>query len=256
MNAWTMRHMSEFSADDLAASAQGMEALEDALPFFWKPLLGVYMRGAAFLNRTTSVMKGQMSMPALADFQTAFDAPPRSSEQVLHPEKYWDEDERDEPVAITLDRSNLEGWEVLHEDTFGEFMWGLVLEPVEDRTGIQGQLAVLATKYTYRASEGWGGDRFALLGRGEAKVLVCETVWDSAKDAQEFAQAVEGLAGHLRGAAEGSAAANGLEEGGFELVGGPTDLRQALVVRVGASAEEARALRGRLGARLVEPAVR
>ncbi len=244
MNAWTIRHMSEMDPAEMANSGDlGMEELKTALPYTWKPLLGVYMRGAAFLNRTKSVMRGAMKMPALADIDAAFKNPPRSSEQVLHPEKYWDAKKRDEPIDVTLDVANLpEGWEVLHEDTFGEFFFGLVVEPLEDRGGVEGQLAVLATKYTYPASEGWGGDRYVFLGKGDARTIVSYSVWDTDDDATEFRTRIEALQEHLSAAAAATANARGVEGSGASVHAG-VGRGVWLLSWTGASADEISAVR-------------
>ena len=40
------------------------------------------------------------------------------------------------------------------------------------------------------AAAGWGGDRYALLRRGDERALVMRWTWDSARDRAEFAQAL------------------------------------------------------------------
>lgn len=218
MNAWTIGKVTsgEISLADMQNVDLGTESLEEAIPYMWKPLLGVYLRGAAFLNRTTSVMEGQVKTPALPDFHTAFATPPISSEQVLHPEKYWDPKKRDDPIRVDLNLADLpDGWGVLHEDTLGEFSLALLVEPPAKRKGLKGQLAMLGTKYTYPAAEGWGGDRYAFLANGDARAVLCETVWDTADEAAEFREALQGLGEHLRGAAASTANAHELGESGF-----------------------------------------
>jgi hypothetical protein len=41
-----------------------------------------------------------------------------------------------------------------------------------------------------RAAAGWGGDRYALLGRGDDRAIVARWTWDSARDADEFTEAL------------------------------------------------------------------
>ena len=129
----------------------------------------------------------------------AFTELPQSSEQILHPEKYF---AHEPPVRVTLpdialllDRSSssdvrgrrsggsqdlrsarLPTWKRLDSDVNGEWGFYLILDqflksPAESR----------------RAAAGWGGDRFALYEgpRGEA-MLVSLSVWDSESDAREF----------------------------------------------------------------------
>jgi hypothetical protein len=112
----------------------------------------------------------------------AFRDPPRSTEQVLHPEKYL---KRDQPARIRLpDLSTTlgAGWKQLDENTFGEFQIIVLLAGQEP------------THRTWDAAltkaEGWDGDRYALYAAGDKEVVVWRTVWDSTKDAREFAAAL------------------------------------------------------------------
>ena len=51
----------------------------------------------------------------------------------------------------------------------------------------------MMSKYTSAAAEGWGGDRYALLGNEGARILHLATVWDTVPDAVEFADAMGAL---------------------------------------------------------------
>jgi hypothetical protein len=105
--------------------------------------------------------------------------PPASTEQVLHPARYFAT--RDRPVAITLggtDALERAGWTPILEDTLGEL-----------------QLRVLAARSLPAAraaavADGWGGDRLRALGRGGELALVWMTAWDSPAEAAEFAEAL------------------------------------------------------------------
>jgi hypothetical protein len=103
---------------------------------------------------------------------------PRSSEQVLHPEKYFDQ--RDEPQLVSLDF--LEGivpeaFEILYEDVLGEFMTLHLLDAIGDRDEER------------QAAAGWDGDRVRVLRHEGRLAWVGWSVWDEAKDAVEFAGA-------------------------------------------------------------------
>lgn len=183
MNTWFASHAKEVSMNDLAkAQGMGADALKDAPPYLWKPLIAVYLQGAGFL-----AVAGKKQPEAVA---VSFKTPPRSMEQILHPEKYWKEAKRDEPVRVRFDLSSVPaGWTVLGEDTLGEMMIGLVTTPRKDRKGLDpsNMLAILGLKYTTVESRGWGGDRALLLARGDDRMLYFASVWDSPKDAREFA---------------------------------------------------------------------
>ena len=159
----------------------------------WKPLLAAYLKGASFLARTDNVMTGQQGSASNADIDQAFRSPPKSTEQILHPDKYWKSELRDEPLPVTqagADELHLPGdWKVLRRDVVGETaiaVWSIApaqranatLKDVSNLTGMS---------FTCPAAEGWGGDELILLGSGEqSRALRWLTVWDSARDAAEF----------------------------------------------------------------------
>jgi hypothetical protein len=192
MYQWTFRHMKDLDRKALLeAGSVGSQGLEEAPPFLWVPLIAVYLRGEGFLVRTAG-MNIAMKAAKMEDIRQAFEHPPRSAEQILHPEKYWDEKEIDEPRAVAIDSSKIAaGWKVLGEDTLGELYLALVTTPVEKRPKFdpQNQLSVLGISFTNKAAEGWGGDRVLLLGKGDARALWLVTVWDTPEDAQEFRDA-------------------------------------------------------------------
>ncbi len=110
-----------------------------------------------------------------------FRDPPDSSEQILHPEKYYERRER--PVRFDATRIpellGLSGWRLVHHDVNGEFSLHLWL----------GQF--IADETARKAAEGWGGDVILLLRReGEAEpLLISINRWDTPADAEEFVAA-------------------------------------------------------------------
>ncbi|MBK7645200.1 MAG: hypothetical protein IPJ19_19505 [Planctomycetes bacterium] len=194
MNVWTIQHMKELDKAALLASADiGTQGLDTAPTMIWKPLLAAYLRGEGFLLH----MDSMNLFPKAAkndDVRRAFEEPPLSSEQILHPKKYWDEATRDDPVHVVIDAKELpEGWTVLGQDTLGELYLGLLTQPFSERGGLDvasNPLAIMGVKYTNKAAEGWGGDRLVLLGKGDARALYLVTVWDTPQDATEFHDAL------------------------------------------------------------------
>jgi len=233
MNQWIMPRLmkGEISAAELAKA--GADGDFTGMPeYIWLPLMHSYLQGAAFLARTDSVMAGAMAKPSAADIDRAFESPPRSTEQVLHPEKYWDEDSLDEPHSIELDASALaEGWNLLREDTLGEVNMGLFTRAPSDRQ----EFSALPT-FTTDAAAGWGGDRFALLGNEDARILHIVTTWDSETDTDEFVEALEGVSGHVNSGAQKL----GEGEGAFEWVRSEDSDEVRITVRAGVSAEDAK----------------
>jgi len=107
----------------------------------------------------------------------AFTKLPQSSEQILHPEKYFS---YEQPVKLTLPnfrRTLGPEWKHIDNDVNGEWGYYLVLDeylenPSESR----------------RAAAGWGGDRFAIYEgpKGSPAFVAQITSWDTAADAKEF----------------------------------------------------------------------
>ena len=105
--------------------------------------------------------------------------PPASTEQILHPEKYFDT--RDQPVEITLggtERLERQGFRRVLEDTFGE----LDVRVLAGRTFDPPRAATVAA--------GWGGDRCRALLRGDEVAIVWLSTWDAVTDAVEFEAAI------------------------------------------------------------------
>lgn len=201
MTRWMIQRASAGRIDMKAVQSHDLTAgLEDAPEFLWKPMLFSYMAGASFLARSDKLMAGQMGGQKPADIDRAFREPPRSTEQVLHPAKYWSEEQRDEPVDVRLTVEPPDGWSVLRSDTLGELGCALLVNPPSMRRGLDAEnpMAILSLRFTSDAAAGWGGDRYLLLGKGDARVLRGVSTWDTEDDAREFQTALEGMSEVLR----------------------------------------------------------
>lgn len=102
---------------------------------------------------------------------------PQSTEQILHPEKYFT---YEAPVRVALpDIGNLLGtsWKRIDYDVNGEWNFYLILNQFLN-----------APNESRRAAAGWSGDRYALYeGPKPDDVLMTQlTRWDSESDAREF----------------------------------------------------------------------
>ncbi len=107
------------------------------------------------------------------EVNAAFENPPQSTEQILHPSAYWEEDE---PHSVSI--PSFSGWEAMDEQVFGELGLRLALA-----THVGPTAAGLAC-------EGWGGDSYVVLQNSstDANALVIKTLWDDAEEAEEFWQ--------------------------------------------------------------------
>lgn len=170
---------------------------DDATPHLLKRKhAAAYELGVRFLTRGRGLRPGEV-LP-LADIEYALAELPRSTEQVLHPEKYWDEGLRDEPCDVPLpDLSALlgGGWALVAQETVGELQLGALtgapLPASIDVTGRSGG------RWTHAATAGWDGDTWQHYVRDDESVTVLAAVWDSEHDAREFAAAVPPAARRL-----------------------------------------------------------
>jgi hypothetical protein len=102
----------------------------------------------------------------------AFKNPPRSTEQVLHPESYFS---GDAPQTIQSPSLHLDGWHTIAENTLGELYLRIYLEHK------------LNFDQAIPAAAGWGGDRYQVLADDQGHLaLALQTAWDSQVDAREF----------------------------------------------------------------------
>ncbi|HET8946394.1 MAG TPA: hypothetical protein VFQ07_05385 [Candidatus Polarisedimenticolia bacterium] len=162
------------------------ERLKASPLFVQRSLIAPYILGMAFLLRG-ELIRIQTGGITPSDLDRAFSDPPRSTEQILHPEKYWDPAKRDLPRGVVLPdlASDLgPGWSRRGEGNLGELTLGLLtgVDP-GDPTSPDRALE----RWTNAASTGWGGDRWNLYRSGEKAVTVLATSWDTEKDAREFA---------------------------------------------------------------------
>lgn len=169
------------------------EAIRDAPPFLIISLTLPYLEGNKFITREKDMIVATMAVPDNKDIDTVFANPPKSSEQVLHMEKYWDPKQRDEPTLLELPDLSTElgeGWKLESSNILGELGCFIMTEAnIPDLTTAQGQIS---GKWTNDAASGWDGDRYqSYVGPDNARVLVWTTLWDSDEDATEFYDALE-----------------------------------------------------------------
>jgi len=101
--------------------------------------------------------------------RAAWSQPPVSTEQVLHPEKFF---AREAPQAV----------EIAYQPAGATPVYEGVLGEVLIRTLLGGEADA--------AAAGWGGDRFRLWDVGGKSLLVWRSTWDTPTDLVEFRQAL------------------------------------------------------------------
>jgi hypothetical protein len=152
--------MEEFQSIDLSSVLTGRSGpLTESAAYF------PYQEGAAFV--ALLYQEGGWST-----VNAAFENPPRSTEQVLHPERYFS---GDQPTIVELPTLHLNGWHSIAEDTLGELYLRIYLEHKLD------------FEQAIPAAAGWGGDRYQVFGDAQGRLaLALQTAWDSPAEAREF----------------------------------------------------------------------
>ncbi len=180
----------------MGAAGIATEELDKAPRALRETLLFPYQEG---LNWTRTLYKDG----GWKDVSDAFTTLPQSTEQVMHPEKYF---AHESPVKVTLpdvtsllngrgQRSEVSGqqtkikqralasslqplasWKKLASDVNGEWGCYLILDQF-----------LKSPAESHRAAAGWAGDRFALYESAKGDVLyVSLSTWDTENDAREF----------------------------------------------------------------------
>jgi hypothetical protein len=210
--AWMLANLTPEQMGELLQSAldpAAMAALQRAPLFVRETALFPYQDGLSFVTQL-SATGGYSAIDA------AYKAPPDSTEQVIHPEKYA---AREAPIKVELP-SDLAttagaGWAVAAQDTLGELITRVWLTA--------GGVPVAQAR---EAAAGWGGDRLALLrGPSGATGIAWLTEWDTPADAEDFAASAGtatralGLAASIEHAAGSATVAIAIGPTAAQLVG-------------------------------------
>jgi hypothetical protein len=152
--------------------------------FMFESFIGAYTDGMTFIHAVHE--KGWPEVEKLYR-----EHPPESTEQILHPEKWF---AREAPVTISWPAFDTDplfaDWQLLHENVLGESLWRLVFRE-------QGFESVARS-----VAAGWGGDRYAVFRNrlDRSYLMLAFTSWDTPEDAAEFGAAyLEVLESKARG---------------------------------------------------------
>lgn len=174
------RIMNEYSADmmgvdtellgELSEMSMGFaESLMDYNPFLERIMLVPYLQGEVFVKHV-------IAQDGPGGLEGVFRDPPRSMEQVIHPERYTPN--RDYPsYTAEPDLSKvLNDWEPEVTDTFGELLISLMFEL---QTGDVATAMRTALGWDYDVITSWRSP-------GDDLAIAWVTIWDSEDDAEEF----------------------------------------------------------------------
>ncbi|MEM2986723.1 MAG: hypothetical protein QXV60_01320, partial [Nitrososphaerota archaeon] len=104
----------------------------------------------------------------------AYENIPKSTEQILHPEKYLI---YEEPIKVDGIKLNISEWSIAKTETYGEYFLRIMLSNW------------IGEDLSEKAAEGWGGDNFTFYIRENNVsnyVFFWKIVWDREEDALEF----------------------------------------------------------------------
>jgi hypothetical protein len=146
---------------------------DNAPPVFANDLIFPYTSGYEFMQ----TLYNQGGFDAIDE---AWANPPQSTEQILHPDRYFAGDMPQLVSVAPLTDTLGTGWRQLDQDVFGEFYLRQYLEQQLPATQVDS------------AASGWGGDQYAVYWNEDAGelVMVLRLAWDSAQDGEEFATAL------------------------------------------------------------------
>lgn len=173
----------EFQRSD-AGRGDRLAAMPDLLR---RELLGAYFLGASFLLRGRPVAAVVAGSFPVQDVESAYVDGPLSSEQILHPEKYWDAARRDPPREIPVPRppGPPGEWSVVADGVLGELAIGVLTGAPTPDSSVGAM--VMPSAWTDAAASGWGGDRWVLWRREDGRrAALLDTQWDTEEDAAEF----------------------------------------------------------------------
>lgn len=149
----------------------GGDTYRKAPAIFRESLIFPYIQGMLF----TLSIAGNEGWDAV---HRAYQNPPLSTEQILHPDKYTRADTLDVPQSVSIpDLATVVGqeWHHLGGNCLGELQTKILL------TRVAGGSA---------AAEGWDGDRYEVYRNSDGKLaVVLASIWDSKEDAKQFATA-------------------------------------------------------------------
>ena len=170
---WSNPQMTDAIEKAMAVPGNG-DALDRAPIAIREALIFPYRAGFTFV----AALRRRQPWSAV---DAAFRKPPKSTEQVMHPERYL---ANDEPIGVAIDAlSSLAGYTVAHKTVWGELGFQLFLR----------SNSVPASTAT-EAAAGWGGDRTIVLAKPGDKrphlaVGISRSEWDTEADAIEVHEA-------------------------------------------------------------------
>ena len=177
-------YMSEYLETEEQVAAQDATGIIDVAAFLAAPYVIQQLTLFPYVEGRFFAIELYLRDQDFALIDQAFEYIPRSTEQIIHVDKY---DSREEPVEVVLPdiAARLgEEWMEFDRDTMGELFIRSYFESV---IGVETATSTLA-------AAGWGGDQYALLENEAGQTVFASLiVWDTEQDADEFYRAYQQL---------------------------------------------------------------
>lgn len=181
MNQWLEQYASPQDLRDILLYQAPAQVMPDqfAPPFVVPDARFPYIEGLNFVNALYA--RGRWAL-----VNATYSNPPESTEQILHPSKYFDGDSPEEMPETPLEAVLGEGWRLLDSNSLGEWMTYLMLAYGAD---VDAQLEQTVAE---RAAAGWGGDRYWVYYNDDTDqtVMAARWSWDTMGDATTFGGAL------------------------------------------------------------------
>jgi len=194
MTRWAAGHRDLMDPEEMKAMLQQQEEQNRILveaPLYFATLVARYTVGMSFLLKGDSIASLMAMHDGVAEnLRAVMKDVPVSSEQILHPNKYWDPRELDLPVrvvdeeALTTRLATELQADLVAKDTLGELLCAILSRNPDKK--LNSQLMMAPSYWTSKGSRGWGGDRVYMFKRAKDRGIVWCTWWDSEKDCAEF----------------------------------------------------------------------
>jgi hypothetical protein len=159
--------LGELETDDIST-----DSLDNTPPILAETLLFPYTEGQVFVQYLFD--EGGWDL-----IDEAYENPPATTEQILHPAKYLDGEDGIDVTVPDLSAVLGNDWRTIDDDTMGQFQISVVLADAD-----------LSDRQVQVASEGWGGDAYTVVATDDEAVIAWNTEWDTEEDAEEFATAL------------------------------------------------------------------
>lgn len=157
--------LQEWAAEQLDAD---VTLFSESPSFVRDALVFAYQEGFALSSQI-------MTSSGLDGLNRAYTDPPRHTESVLHPDRYFG---REAPRAVEPLSLTLPGFEQHEAGSFGELGLRLLL------------LDAVSLGEVSQAADGWGGDAYVILADGDDVAFVLNYLGDSERDAIELTEAL------------------------------------------------------------------